>query len=80
MNENAIAASVAAALAMRNGSDSDNEEEEYPYEPLFKAGEHVHLVGAEEELGSNDIRAEILGFEKCANLGIYHIKLEAQLP
>ena len=75
MNENAVAASVAAALAMRNGSDSDNEEE-YPYEPLFKAGEHVHLVGAEEELGSNDIKAEILEFEKCANLGIYHLKLE----
>ena len=75
MNENAVAASVAAALAMSNGSDSDNEEE-YPYEPLFKAGEHVHLVGAEEELGSNDIKAEILEFEKCANLGIYHLKLE----
>ena len=76
MKESAVAASVAAAMAMRDNSKSDHEEE-YPYEPLFKAGEHVHLVGAEEELGSNDIRVEILEFIKCDNRGIYRIKLEA---
>ena len=76
VNENAVAASVAAAMGARSASKGyEDYEEEYPYEPLFKKGEQVHLVGAEEELGSNDIRVEILGFSKSGNRGIYRIKL-----
>jgi hypothetical protein len=62
---------------MGSDSDSDIEKREYPHEPLFKKGEHVHLVGAEEELGSNDIKVEILGFRRGSGNGIYEIRMEA---
>lgn len=72
-NENvaAIAGAVAGATAANN---------DYDYEPKkqhvqqFKKGDKATLVGS--DIGEN-IPVTILGFEKCADLGIYHIKLEA---
>ena len=73
MNENvaAIAGAVAGALSARDGGDYRPKKKKFVQQ--FKKGDKGTLVGS--DIGEN-IPVTVLGFETCADLKIYTLKLE----